>query len=148
MGLLFQLVIWSRIWCFTAEVKQMSMITKELYVLCLWGSFRGYESWMNRPDTDSALSLDDYFFNVCEQWVFVSISPSVKLWLKLASRTRSKKQRGDWETRPHGIIAPTSFTLKIRLRRDTWVTLDLKTHYYSEKWNYQNANIPCIRSDL
>lgn len=87
-----KLVIWSRIWCFTAKVKQMSMITKELYVLCLWESFHGYDDWMNWPDTDSALSLDDYFFNVSEQWVFISILSSVKLWLKLASKIRRKKE--------------------------------------------------------
>lgn len=108
-----KLAIWSWIWCFTAEVKQMSTVTKELYILCLWGSFHGYEGWMNWPDTDSALSLDDYFFNVCEHWIFISLLPSVKLWLKLAGRIKRKKGEVTERHRSiytHSMIRPTSFT--------------------------------------
>lgn len=87
-----KLATWSWIWCFAAEVKQMNTVTKELCVLCLWGSFHGYESWMNWPDTDSALSLNDYFFNVCEHWIFISLLLSVKLWLKLSSIIKRRKE--------------------------------------------------------
>ena len=139
-----KLAIWSWIWCFTAEVKQMSTVTKELYILRLCRSFHVYEGWMNWPDTDSALSLDDYFFNVCEHCIFISLylhSNSGWSWL---AGLKGKKKR--W-LRDIGPYTHTAWSVKTHLPNNSGSKF-LKTHYYSEKWNYQNTNIPCIRSDL
>lgn len=107
-----KLAIWSWIWCFTAEVKQTSTVTKELYVLRLWESFHGCGSWMNWPDTDSVLSLDDYFFSVCEHWIFISLHlQSNSGWSWLAG-LRKKEEVTERHKSIHtqSMISPTSFT--------------------------------------
>lgn len=64
-------------WCFIAEVEQNSTIGKGLTLHSL--PIHGYEGLMDWSATESALSLGDYFLNICEHWIFIRLLLSVKL---------------------------------------------------------------------